>query len=291
MKRLNVLYLVLVTSIAFACSEGKKEPLTPSDHKEKKMSMPDKSQEDKQNDKDNGEKQEEPLPSKKENQMKEGFYMLKTIREYQGAKLMDELNFSYDAEAHLERVSSQSLSLHFTYSLLNEALSKVEVHSSKEDELASLTLKLKDGKASSLMSAQLSYANFSYEHKHLKSYVRKAKGDKSETYTYAWTQEGNLSVRAGSFNVEYAYQDAVNKVYPDLNFILNAGETEAYLTDYMLQRSQNLLSSKLSKAGGLKTEERYAYTFDEQGRPIEVRITTIQGETDLGTKTFKLSYF
>ncbi len=287
MKRLNVLCLAVLVSISFACTQGKKEPVIPSNAKGKVIRKPKGGTTNNEQQKEEERKNQE---GREGNLTKEGFYMLKAIEEYKGNKLIDKLSFSYNSEARLERIASESLALNFSYHLVNDKLTKVEVHSSREEDMVSVILQFRDAKVSSLKEAEFSYANFVYEAKLLKSVVRKSKGDNAEIYEFSWNDEGNLRLKEGSFNVDYFYQEVKNKVYPDLNFILNSGDTEAYLTDYMLKRSKDFLSSKISKAGGIKREERYAYKFDELLRPIEVKITTLQGGKDLGTQTFKLSY-
>ncbi len=290
MKKLNVLCLVLATSIGLACSQSKKEPIVLESPKGKEIVKPSKPEDGKKD--EEKKKEEEKKDSKESNRRKEGFYMLKSIEEYKGSKLVDKLTFAYDSESCLENISfTDGITLKFSYKLVNDQLSTIEVHSSKEDEVSSMILQLKGDKASALKGDKLSYANFIYDNKHLKSYIRKNGVDNAETYEYLWNEDGNLAIRQGSFNTAYFYQEVKNKVYPDLNFILNAGNTEAYLTNYMCKRSKHFLSSKISKVGGVRREERYAYKFNEQTRPIEVRITTLQNEQDLGTQIFKLSYF
>ncbi len=279
MRKLNVLYFVLAIAIGFACTRDKNEPVTPPIPNGKGIVKPSKPNE--------GKKKEEKKDTKQSNQTKEGFYMLKTIEEYKGAILVEEVSFTYE-DTRLKTMVSNDVTLNFTYSFINDKVSKVEVKSSKEDLMSSAVLELKDERASSLKVSQVSYANFLYEHNNLKSVVCKDNNMPSVTYNYTWYKEGDLKlIELYGSNIEYFYEEQENKVYPNLNFILNTVATEDYLTEYLGKRSKHLLKTE-KKAS--KDEEHYSYKFDDLGRPTEIILTTSQGGKELPSRIYKLSY-
>ncbi len=277
----------------FSCSKSTNEPVKPNGITRNKKSV----------DTPNGVKPEEqdlkikPKPNQESEYDKKKALLIKSIETFSGKRLQEKQVFIYNKEtllldSVLFEKSKEILS--FNYVWLNDKLSKVELKTQIVDETNLLKLKFINERVSSMTERKesLNLLDFSYEDNKLKSLLLKRPKHNVEKLTYQWDEFGNMKIEEEEdLSYHNAYTDKENKVYPDLNFILNTAKEEDYFSDWMMKRSTNYISQQsILYSFGLRKEYRYSYSFDKYNRPVEVRMDIFQDNKDLGSYLFKITY-